>query len=546
MKKIIAISVLLSLLIVGTVYIKTHNTKEVNPQNKFIIVEESKITTNEIDQNEFELMQNEDLIDVLLLKKIGIFVDIDTKRNIVSISNDKTIVRSYVNDNKYRVNDNLVNDKIVYVYNNKYYIKESKLASKFRFSIDIGIKSKNIVLLNHSLPIYSGILKHKENMSNYDNLEEKLKIIKEEKLIIGNTTREGTLVLTEDKYIGYIDITSIDNVSKSYGEKVQEKINSKTINMTWEYVNKSNPNTNNIGQMVGLNVISPTWFSLKNSSGEINSKLSETYKKWARERKYEIWPLVSNQFNKEMTREFVNNAVARERFINNLLRIYKDNGFKGINIDFENMYKEDSYVFSVFINELTMKFKENGIKVSIDVTVPDGSDFWSKCYNREELGRVVDYMVVMTYDEHWASSPVSGSVASYGWVESNIEKLLEKVPPSKLILGIPFYTREWRETPSLTIPNKMDVKSVAITLKRIKAIIEEKKPNLIWDEYSKQYYYSYIENGKLIKVWIEDEKSISEKVSLVNKYKLIGIASWRRGYENIEIWDIINKELNKK
>ena len=118
-----------------------------------------------------------------------------------------------------------------------------------------------------------------------------------------------------------------------------------------------------------------------------------------------------------------------------LLLTFKDNNFKGINIDFENMYKDDSELLSLFIAELTSAFHRENILVSMDVTFAGGSDTWSKCYNRKVLSQWVDYIIVMAYDEHWGSSPVSGSVASLNWVEENLQKLLTEVDSEKIILG---------------------------------------------------------------------------------------------------------------
>ncbi|MCK9907282.1 glycosyl hydrolase family 18 protein, partial [Frankia sp. Cpl3] len=80
-----------------------------------------------------------------------------------------------------------------------------------------------------------------------------------------------------------------------------------------------------------------------------------------------------------------------------------------------------------------------------DVTIKSSSDRWSRFYDRAALAKVVDYMMVMTYDEYWASSPVAGSVASLPWVEKGLQGVLEEVPNEKLILGVPFYTRLWKE-----------------------------------------------------------------------------------------------------
>ncbi len=237
--------------------------------------------------------------------------------------------------------------------------------------------------------------------------------------------------------------------------------------------------------------------------------------------------------------------MARERVINELLEIVRENELDGINIDFENVYLKNKEELVQFVRELTPIFHENDLVVSIDVTVKGGSETWSLFYDRAALGEVVDYMAVMTYDEHWAASPRSGSVASIGWVENGIQGLLEDVPEEKLLMGIPFYARLWTETPSKEVANKMDVKSRALTMEGVNNIISRDGAVKVWDENAGQDYLVYIEDGSINKIWIEDDKSIKLKTELANEYNLAGVAVWRRGFETQNIWSVIDETLNK-
>lgn len=318
------------------------------------------------------------------------------------------------------------------------------------------------------------------------------------------------------------------------------------ILLTWESVYSRNPDTRQIREMDGLNVISPTWIELRSSSGNIKNNVSKSYINWAKKRGYKVWALFSNSFDPKLTDKFLNNSVAREKTIDRLLKLLKENNMDGINIDFENVYLKNKELLVQFVRELTPIFHENGLVVSIDVTVIGGSDNWSNFLDRKALGEVVDYMAVMTYDEHWATSPKSGSVASIGWVERGIERIIEEVPAEKLLLGVPFYTRIWTETPSSENPDKVTVKSKAISIKVARKILERDDITKVWDEEAGQYYISYVENNKLNKIWFEDAKSIKLKTDLVKKFNLAGVAAWRRGFETEEIWSTIDSNINEK
>ena len=126
----------------------------------------------------------------------------------------------------------------------------------------------------------------------------------------------------------------------------------------------------------------------------------------------------------------------------------------------------------------------------------------------------------MSYDQHWASSEEAGSVAQYKWVEGSINVLFRNIPNRKMILGVPLYTRLWKDSNG-------KVTSKTISMSEVANIIASKGLNPTY------------------KIWIEDANSIEKKVSLVNKYNLAGVGSWRLGFETQNIWDVISKELEK-
>ncbi|EAM1016507.1 glycosyl hydrolase, partial [Salmonella enterica] len=144
-----------------------------------------------------------------------------------------------------------------------------------------------------------------------------------------------------------------------------------------------------------------------------------------------------------------------------------------------------------------------------------------------------------------AASPKAGSVASLPWTENGLKGVLEEVPAEKLLLGVPFYTRLWTEAKQAD--GKVKVSSRALYMSGAKKWIEERKLTPKLDEASGQNYVEYKDpkDGNTYKMWIEDTVSMKKRVELVEKYNLAGIAAWRRGFEEPEIWDAIQEGLNK-
>ena len=201
------------------------------------------------------------------------------------------------------------------------------------------------------------------------------------------------------------------------------------------------------------------------------------------------------------------------------------------------MNTEDKDVFSRFIIELKPKLQEAGMTLSVDVTAPDGGSGWSECYNRNVIGDVADYIVFMAYDQYGTGSKKAGTTAGFNWVENNLKKFIdrEEIDSNKIILGIPLYTRLWVESNGT-------VTSKTVNMKNIDKVLPS-DVNKQWNDELKQYYVEYTEQGKTYKMWIEDEESIKNKVSLVKTYNLAGVAAWAKDREKDTIWSIIKEAL---
>lgn len=320
----------------------------------------------------------------------------------------------------------------------------------------------------------------------------------------------------------------------------KQKWQSKTVNMTWEAVYQVAPKPSSIGKLPGINVVSPTWFSMVDGKGNVKSKADPAYVKWAHGQGMQVWGLFNNSFDPDLTSEALASFENRLTTILQMLHYAKLYDLDGINIDYENVYTKDGENLTQFMRELRPLAEEQGLIVSIDVTPKSNSEMWSAFLDRRALAEVVDYLVLMAYDEHWAASPVAGSVASLPWVRSSVTRILEEddVPPSKLILGIPLYTRVWTETVK---DGKTEVSSKAIGMDKAQQIIAEKKLKPRFSEETEQNYVEYKDKEGLHRIWLEDAESLKRRVEVAKSMKLAGIATWTRAFASDEAWETLRE-----
>ena len=197
-------------------------------------------------------------------------------------------------------------------------------------------------------------------------------------------------------------------------------------------------------------------------------------------------------------------------------------------------------MYSRFIIELTPRLKDMGLVVSVDVTAPDGAETWSMCFDRNVIGDVADYIVFMAYDQYGASSNKSGTTAGFDWVNISLNKFLktEEIKSDKIILAIPLYSRLWTEDSSGKV-----VKQTTVSLKNMYNVIPDGVEKQ-WDDNLKQYYVEYQDGQYTKKIWIEDEKSLKEKISLIKNNNLAGVASWEKGMETDNFWTFLKESLD--
>ena len=349
-------------------------------------------------------------------------------------------------------------------------------------------------------------------------------------------------VATDDGYIGYVDRKTVGKAEdtsfdRSFeGEQYSYLTMDKKVNMVWHQVTSTDANAyfaDATANMTGVNVISPTWFYLTDTAGNIANIANADYVAQAHDKGLQVWGLIDNFTQDVSTTETLSSTSARQNIISQLIQAATDVGIDGINVDFESLSEDVGIHFLEFLRELSIECHKNNLVLSVDNPVPE--DFTSH-YDRAEQGRVVDYVIIMGYDEHYVGSE-AGSVASLPWVEQGVQDTLEEVPAERVINAVPFYTRLWRNTGG-------NVTSEAIGMDQAQQVIAENNVETYWDKTTSQNYGTYDIDNSTYQIWLEDSQSIAEKVKLVSKYNLAGVSAWKLGFENSGIWQVISDNLN--
>ena len=348
-------------------------------------------------------------------------------------------------------------------------------------------------------------------------------------------------VATMDGYIGYVRKDTLSDMETKDFERDFQKEEytyltmEDKVNLSWHQVTTQEANAylaDSIANISGVNVISPTWFYIQDTAGNIGNIASADYVSLAHERGLKVWGLIDNFTADVSTTETLSQLASRQNIIQQLVQAALSVGLDGINVDFESLSEDAGPHFLEFLRELSIECHKNNLVVSVDNPVPE--DFTSH-YDRKEQGLVVDYIIIMGYDEHYVGSD-AGSVASLPWVEQGVQDTVTEVTPERTILAIPFYTRLWKTTGGA-------VTSEAIGMDEAQNVLSANAVESVWDGSVGQNYATFEQDNSTYQIWLEDAQSIAEKVKLIPKYNLAGVAQWKLGFENSSIWQTISDNL---
>lgn len=487
----------------------------------------------------------------------GIYLSVDTisktiDKNIyydniatkIIVTTDDKVVKFKIDENKMSTNFEYSDiETPAKVVNGQPYVDVNLLKDVYNIKTEYNDKTNTIVidkLSTSDIPVLFNMVNIYSHISTKSNVLDILNKDDKVTVYVDSLDHKSWYKIKTDKgIVGYISNNNI-NLSEEIieGETSTDEKNKDKIVMFWQY--GGNLVTLGESKIEGVNVVSPTWYELKNSKGDITSKFSSSYFAKAKEYGYKVWPVITNGIDSANylasdTSALLNSEYNREKFIKNLRDIVKKDKLDGINIDFESMKDEDRDTYTQFIRELTPILRNEGITVSVDF-------YFVKYIDRQRIGEVVDYVALMGYDQKGSWSSESGSISSIKIVEEQLASLINdsKIDPNKIILGVPFYTRLWIEKNASEKPT-----TKVYSMQDCQDFISDNNLTPVWDEDAGQNYVQVKKGELTYKLWCEDNDSMKKRVELVNKYNIAGISAWQKGLEIDGTWKVINDNLNR-
>ena len=278
-----------------------------------------------------------------------------------------------------------------------------------------------------------------------------------------------------------------------------------------------------------LNVLAPTWITVKDESGEIVSLGEARYVRKAHKNGIRVWVMLNDIDNPIDDGALLSDSGSRIALTENTVAEVKRVGADGINLDFERVPAANADDFLQFVRELSAACRREGLTLSIDNYSPMPHTAF---YDRSQQGEIIDYVIVMAYDEHYQGGS-AGSTSSVGWVRQSAERTLLEVPADRLIIGLPFYTRLWKETAEGALTSE------GIGMERCSEIVSERKLTRTWLEEEQQYYVEYGEPNVFYRLWIEDERSMKAKLAEAFSFRPAGTAFFKIGLDSEAVWPVI-------
>lgn len=366
-----------------------------------------------------------------------------------------------------------------------------------------------------------------------------------DKVYVLEEMEKWTKVISEDGLIGYIENKRLETgetvtqtpVTDAVVLNYQSISHEGKINMAFHQVFSAAANSTYDSYMAdtkAVNVIAPTWFRVKDEEGTLECIASSDYITKAHNQGIEVWAVVTDVDYEVPIGAILSSSEKREAMVSALISYALQYGVDGINVDFETVGADYGDDFVQFLRELSIQTHANNLVLSVDNYAPTASTMY---YNRAEQGLVADYVVIMGYDEHWASSQTAGSVASINFVETGIQRTMEEVPAEKIINAIPFYTRLWK-----TYGGAVSCETIGMDVAQ--NWIDSNGVELYWDNETCQYYGEIQKDGTLYQIWMEENESIQVKLNVMDANNIAGVAEWKLDFENPSVWDVIEAYVN--
>lgn len=250
-----------------------------------------------------------------------------------------------------------------------------------------------------------------------------------------------------------------------------------------------------------------------------------------------IWPrLIMESDTKTAVHSFLNDQRKRQIVIQQITAAAIANKWDGVNIDIENVNKRDRTIFSAFVEQISNALHAHKITISIDLPYESMNTHNQQTpFDHTALAKYCDYLILMGYDQHWSTDPNPGPTTSLPWLKNALTEMTATgIPAKKIILGLPTYTRIWKQNKKGNI-----VVNPAISNEFAEQLLQQEKRPLKWDNHLGVYYTEYLKGGLTQRIWFTKATSYASYLQLLSQYHLAGSAWWDLDLVSATYWNKI-------
>lgn len=276
-----------------------------------------------------------------------------------------------------------------------------------------------------------------------------------------------------------------------------------------------------------LDVFAPLWLTVRGPKAEVvvepDDGVDDLIAK-SRPRPM-VFPLVSNahdnEWDKEAAQAVILDPDLQRAFAARLLDLARTRGFSGYILDFENLPPQAAAAYPAMLAALRKAL--SGAHVEVWVTVSLGGD-----QPLAPFADSADALVVMAYDECWASS-TPGPIAGRDWLVQSLAQRLQGVDGRRVVVALASYGYDW---PAGAVGKPIGVADAkALAAGHGAAIVREPPAD------NPSFTYTAA-GGVRHAVWFLDARAFEGQRQAAAVFRPRGYALWRLGLEDPAIWSL--------
>ena len=241
-------------------------------------------------------------------------------------------------------------------------------------------------------------------------------------------------------------------------------------------------------------------------------------------------------FDSERARVIISDQAVQDSLFENVLKVMQEEGYKGLNINFEMLFPEDRELYNNFLRRAVEFFHPYGYSISTALapkTYDMKTGIWWGAHDYETQGQIVDFIVVMTYDWGCGACPPM-AVAPVNEMIKVLDYAVSVIPRDKILMGVPFYGFDW------TLPFETGDMGKLVDYTSALKLAAKYGSHIEFDVLSQvPYFYYFSPEGERHVVWFEDARSFRAKYNLVDQYNLRGVSYWVLGLSAPQNWIVL-------